>query len=80
LHCTIETSEGVWLAPRQLLDGGYPLVYATEQHLRRIAPLATVADALAFARSKPIRRVQPEVSREGADIKVWLAPELIDAW
>ena len=52
----------------------------TEQHLRRLAPLSSVAEALEFARSKPIRRVQPELSRADGQVRVWLAPELIDAW
>jgi 8-oxo-dGTP pyrophosphatase MutT (NUDIX family) len=80
LHCTIETSEGVWLAPARLLDGDYNVVYATAQHLRRIAPFASVAELLAFACRKPIRRVQPEVIERGTGLSVYLAPELVDSW
>jgi 8-oxo-dGTP pyrophosphatase MutT (NUDIX family) len=80
LHCTIETTEGVWVTPREVLQDGLPVVYATEQHLRRLAPLASVAEALDFARNKPIRRVQPELSRADGQLRVWLAPGLIDSW
>ena len=43
-------------------------------------PFSNVAEALEFARGKPIRRVQPELSRADDQVRVWLAPELIDAW
>jgi hypothetical protein len=80
LHDTIETSEGVWLRPIEALDGDYQVVYATAQHLRRLSSFATVADLLAFARHKPIRVVQPELTESGSGLSVSLRPELIDAW
>jgi 8-oxo-dGTP pyrophosphatase MutT (NUDIX family) len=80
LHCTIETSEGIWQSPARLLDGDYNVVYATAQHLRRISGFATVADLLTYARAKPIRRVQPEVIERGAGLSVWLPPDLADNW
>ena len=80
LHCTIETSEGIWLRPADLLSGSYPVVYATAQHLRRVLPFTTVRDLLSFARSKPIKRVQPEVRDGGNGLTVWLPPEIADSW
>jgi 8-oxo-dGTP pyrophosphatase MutT (NUDIX family) len=80
LHCTIETSEGIWITPQALLDGDYNVVYATAQHLRRIAPHRSVAALLAFARSKPIRRVQPEVTESESGLSVSLPPEIVDRW
>jgi 8-oxo-dGTP pyrophosphatase MutT (NUDIX family) len=80
LHCTIETSDGLWISPSAILDGEYNVVYATAQHLRRIAPCATVAKLLDFARTKPIRRIQPEVVERGAGLSAWLPPELVDNW
>ena len=81
LHCTIETSEGIWLTPSEALDNdAYPVVYATAQHLRRLVPFSSVSSLLDFARRKPIRRVQPEVREQGTGLSVWIAPELIDAW
>jgi 8-oxo-dGTP pyrophosphatase MutT (NUDIX family) len=80
LHCTIETTEGVWLGPARVLDGDYHVVYATAAHLRRLAPFQSVQALLAFAASKPIRRVQPRVFESGSGLSVSLAPELVDAW
>lgn len=82
LHLEIETSDGVWLSPRQLLDdAAYRLVFATEQHIRRLAPYGTVADLLAFARGKPIRRLQPDLVEDPQGHRFpRLDPALIDAW
>jgi hypothetical protein len=85
LHLEVETSDSAWLSPSRLLDparrGPYTLVYATEQHLRRIAPYSEVASLLDFAASKAIRRVQPELLQDSAGHRVpLLAPELVDAW
>jgi 8-oxo-dGTP pyrophosphatase MutT (NUDIX family) len=80
LHCTIETTEGIWLRPPHMLEDGFPIVYATEQHVRRLVGLSSVDEAMAFARSKPIRRVQPEIERQAANVRVWIEPSLIDAW
>jgi 8-oxo-dGTP pyrophosphatase MutT (NUDIX family) len=80
LHCTIETSEGIWITPHALLEGDYSVVYATAQHLRRITPYQTVGELLTFARSKPIRRVQPEVTDGAGGLSVALPPELDGRW
>lgn len=80
LHDTIETSEGVWLAPMRALAGDYHTVYATAQHLRRLTPFCTVGELLDFARTKPIRRVSPEVVEGGSGLSVFLPPDLVDNW
>jgi 8-oxo-dGTP pyrophosphatase MutT (NUDIX family) len=85
LHLEIETSDGAWLAPARLLDpserGPYSLVFATEQHVRRLAGFRDVAGLLEFAASKPIRRLQPELMQDAAGQRVpRLDPELVDAW
>jgi 8-oxo-dGTP pyrophosphatase MutT (NUDIX family) len=85
LHLEVETSDSAWLSPKRLLDpagrGPYTLVYATEQHLRRIAPYADVAGLLEFAGSKPIRRVQPDLLQDVTGQRVpRLGPGLADAW
>jgi 8-oxo-dGTP pyrophosphatase MutT (NUDIX family) len=84
LHCQIETSDGVWLSPSALLDptarGPYDLVFATEQHVRRLAPFDRLHDLLAFAAGKSIKRVQPELLvADGRRVPV-MADELVDAW
>jgi 8-oxo-dGTP pyrophosphatase MutT (NUDIX family) len=80
LHDTIEISESVWLAPADVLDGDYHVVYATRQHLLRLAPFQSVQALLAFARIKPIRRVQPEVVEHATGLNVSLSPDLVDNW
>jgi 8-oxo-dGTP pyrophosphatase MutT (NUDIX family) len=80
LHCTIETTEGVWLRPRQVLEDRLAIVFPTAEHLRRLSSLSSTAEALAFARSKPIRRVQPQVALEHGKSRVWIDADLIDAW
>ena len=80
LHDTIELSDGVWLSPRDLLDGDYTVVYATAQHLRRLAPFGTVRELLAFAEQKRIRRLSPEVVEGASGMHAFIRPELVDAW
>jgi 8-oxo-dGTP pyrophosphatase MutT (NUDIX family) len=80
LHCTIETTEGAWLRPRHVLEDGFSIVFPTEQHLRRLSGVRTAAEALAFARGKPIRRVQPEVSQSQGKQRITIDVDLIDAW
>ena len=80
LHDTIETSEGVWLAPARALADDYHTVYATAQHLRRLTPFCSARDLLDFARQKPIRRVSPEVVESGSGLSVFIPPDLVDAW
>ena len=80
LHDTIETSEGVWLSPARVLEGDYHTVYATAQHLRRLAPFASVKQLMDFAHAKPIRMVSPEMVEAGDGVRVYIKPELFDAW
>jgi len=80
LHCTIETSEGIWIAPLALLEGDYRVVYATAQHLRRIAAFDSVAALMEFARTKPIHRVTPEVIDRDEGRIVQLPPEIANSW
>ena len=80
LHDTIETSEGVWLPPSRLLEGDYHTVYATAQHLLRLAPFSSVGDLFAFAREKPIRMVSPEIVEGSTGLSAHIPPHLLDAW
>jgi 8-oxo-dGTP pyrophosphatase MutT (NUDIX family) len=80
LHCAIETSEGAWLRPVELLDRSYPIVFPTEQHLRRVAPFATVAELLTFARTKAIKRVQPRLHEGRNGRSITLDPSVLDSW
>jgi 8-oxo-dGTP pyrophosphatase MutT (NUDIX family) len=80
LHDTIEISESAWLAPARVLDGDYHVVYATGQHLRRLAPFQTVAALFEFARHKPIRLLTPEVAETGSGLTASIRPDLVDNW
>jgi 8-oxo-dGTP pyrophosphatase MutT (NUDIX family) len=80
LHDTIETSEGVWLPPLRVVEGDYHTVYATAQHLRRLAPFQTVHELVEFARNKPIHMISPEVVEGAEGLRVFIRPELVDAW
>jgi 8-oxo-dGTP pyrophosphatase MutT (NUDIX family) len=80
LHDTIETSEGLWLRPAQALEPGYHTVFATAHHLRRLSPLVSVSELLAYARRKAIRAVQPEVTESGEGLRAMVPPDRADDW
>jgi 8-oxo-dGTP pyrophosphatase MutT (NUDIX family) len=78
LHDTIELSDGIWLAPAEVLAGDYHVVYATAQHLERLAAFHTVQELLAFAGTKRIQQLSPELVEGGSGLQVFVRPELID--
>jgi 8-oxo-dGTP pyrophosphatase MutT (NUDIX family) len=80
LHCTIETSEGVWLTPGQLLNGQFDLVFPTVQHLKRLAPFGSVAALLDFARNKSIQRVQPTMVETPTGVRAEIPGAIRDDW
>jgi len=61
-----ETHDGVWISPQRALErfreGTLYLVYPTIKHLERLLPFASIDDALAFARDKPILTIMPSAS------------------
>ena len=60
----VETHDERWIAPAEALReydaGRMHLVYPTVKHLERLASHASVDDALAFARSKPLITIMPD--------------------
>lgn len=80
LHDTIETSESVWIRPVDALSDTFYTVFATAQHLRRLVPFGTVDDLVAFARTKPIRRVQPELVETATGVRVVLPEASASDW
>jgi 8-oxo-dGTP pyrophosphatase MutT (NUDIX family) len=62
-----ESVEGLWIAPRQALAeaeaGRRTLVFATRMNLAKLARHATVADAVAATRARPVVTVVPKVKR-----------------
>jgi 8-oxo-dGTP pyrophosphatase MutT (NUDIX family) len=80
LHDTIETSEGVWLAPARALESDYHTLFPTTEHLKRLAGFKTVAELLAFARTKPIRMVSPGAAHATGGMRIAIRPDLVDQW
>lgn len=84
-HCAVETTEGAWFRPVEVLagalEGRFPLVFVTEQHLRRLTGFERVTQLAAFAAQKRIPVVEPgwETSPEG-EILPFIPPDLGDAW
>jgi len=78
LHDTIELSDGIWVAPAEVLAADYHVVYATAQHLERLARFRTVHELLAFAATKRIQQVSPEVVEGGTGLNVYIRPDLRD--
>lgn len=84
LHCQIETSDGVWVRPSDVIRGAstgeYEVVYPTLRHLERAAESESVDDLLHRASTKVIRRVQPFAKREAGIFHAWLPEALEAAW
>jgi 8-oxo-dGTP pyrophosphatase MutT (NUDIX family) len=76
-----EVLDGRWIAPAEALAanarGEINLIFPTIKHLERIAPYRTVDDLLAFARTKTIVTVSPDVQ---PGPRFLLIPELENAW
>jgi 8-oxo-dGTP pyrophosphatase MutT (NUDIX family) len=58
LHDAVETVDGVWIEPEIALDrflrGEFPLVFATERHLERLARCPTPEEAAYGANLEPV--------------------------
>lgn len=83
VHCQIETTESVWIQPREALEraaaGNFPLVYPTRMHLRRLTASATPAEFLALARAKSIQTVRAKREVIAGVERIWMTGE-DDAW
>ncbi|MGH2461468.1 MAG: NUDIX hydrolase [Chloroflexota bacterium] len=84
LHCQIETTEGIWISPRDALAradaGQLGIVFPTRKHLERLAPRSSVDDLLGFAAGKAIRTVQPVLSRTDGAERIALEAEVGQCW
>ncbi len=62
-----ESVDGLWIKPQQALDdaqaGKRTLVFATRMNITKLARYATVAEAVAATRAKPVVTVIPQASR-----------------
>jgi 8-oxo-dGTP pyrophosphatase MutT (NUDIX family) len=72
-HDQRETTESVWITPREALEraaaGEFPLVFATEKHLERMAQFASVEEFIASAATADLRPVMPRMVRNGEDVR-----------
>jgi 8-oxo-dGTP pyrophosphatase MutT (NUDIX family) len=73
LHDKHETVASSWISPRDALlryrAGDFPLVFATEKHLQRLAGFDSVAALIESTRTTDLTPVQPRpVSRDGATV------------
>jgi 8-oxo-dGTP pyrophosphatase MutT (NUDIX family) len=77
---TLEVLDGRWMRPADALAARVReeigMIFPTITHLERIADFATVNDVLAFASSKAIATVEPDVTPAG----LALPRHLVDAW
>jgi hypothetical protein len=66
-HDGAESVEGLWITPRQALAeaeaGSRTLVFATRMNLTKLARYASVAEAVAATRARPVVTVVPRVKR-----------------
>jgi len=70
LHDSVETVDSTWVSPRTALDrfqaGDFPLVFATEKHLDRLAQFDSVAAVFESATSADLTPIQPRpINRDG---------------
>ena len=70
IHDRAETTESTWISPEEALhryeDGTFPLVFATEQHLRRMAQYASIEEMIASTEGADLRPVIPKpIERDG---------------
>ncbi|MBI2756811.1 MAG: hypothetical protein HYX52_08885 [Chloroflexi bacterium] len=84
VHCDIETTDSAWISARDALEAGASgrasLVFATEAHLRRLAPFGSLDDLVRFARTKAIPTVFPTIQRLPQGPTPVLDADLVDRW
>ncbi len=75
-HDKIETTDSVWVRPSVALSaaaaGTASIIFPTRKNLERLATHASVAEAIAAARSgEPPERIEPTVTRDGEG-RLWV--------
>jgi 8-oxo-dGTP pyrophosphatase MutT (NUDIX family) len=80
-HCNIETTDSLWISPREALERNdaneLRLVYPTRAHLTRLLEFNSVAAALGFARTKEIHCVEATVQ---PDKSIYIPTEVAACW
>jgi 8-oxo-dGTP pyrophosphatase MutT (NUDIX family) len=79
-----ETTDGVWIAPHTALARHaaqeFPLVFATQAHLERLARFRTLAALWAHAATKPVVTVLPRLQRDTTPPRVVIPEEVRECW
>jgi 8-oxo-dGTP pyrophosphatase MutT (NUDIX family) len=74
-----ETVDAGWYSPGTALDlhhaGDLPLVFPTIKHLESLLPFANAQEALAAARRREVKPIEPRVIGEGDDRRIVLPDE-----
>lgn len=77
-HDALETTDSTWIAPADALDrfrrGEFPLVYATEKHLERVAQYASIDQMIAATGKEELEPVLPRIVQRGSET-IFLLPK-----
>jgi 8-oxo-dGTP pyrophosphatase MutT (NUDIX family) len=84
LACTLETTDGVWIAPGDAVARHaareFPLVFATFSHLQRLADFPTLEALWAHTANKPVVTVLPVLEVDVTPPRIVLPPEVRECW
>ena len=84
LHCAVETTEGLWIAPDRALArhlaGEFPLVFATRTHLERLTDFPTLDGLRAHCATKRVVTVMPIADFSTKPIRAWLPEGVAGCW
>lgn len=84
LHCQIETTEGIWIRPRDALARAdvdrFGIVFPTRKHLERLSGYASLDGFLDYAARKPIQTVQPIIDENGEADQKTFTPKIPECW
>lgn len=71
LHDAVETTDGVWIEPAEALarfwGGDFPLVFATQKHLERLARFASPQELAATVSARDLDPVMPRIIQRGEE-------------
>ncbi len=83
-HDRLETSEGVWISPKEALARferkEFPLVFATIYQLRELAMFGSVKEALESTSTKRVPTRMPVLLHEGGKTRVFLQEDADIVW
>jgi 8-oxo-dGTP pyrophosphatase MutT (NUDIX family) len=84
LACTLETTDGVWIAPDVAVARHaareFPLVFATYTHLQRLAEFPTLEALWAHTTNKPVVAVLPVLEADVTPPRILIPPEVAECW